>query len=282
MGPGKNPPGRPFMSEHASFLDRNGERLFTFLHLPPGPCRAGALICAPLAEEKLWSHRVLVSAARELARAGYAVLRFDFRGEGDSDRRFAESSLATRIEDARTAIDELRRHLVADGPITVLGLRLGASIAALAALDHEGVDRLVLWEPVTDGAEYVRTILRSNLMHQMTRHRRVVEDREALIARLDRGESVNVEGYEFGGDLYRELSALRLDPRRPPATRANLLVRISGREAPPCDDLQPLVEGWAGTRLESVVEEPFWREIRSFYARAGNLFDATARWMGPP
>jgi exosortase A-associated hydrolase 2 len=270
------------MSEHAYFLDRDGERLFTFLHRPPGPCRAGALICAPLAEEKLWSHRVLVSAARELARAGYAVLRFDFRGEGDSARRFAESSLATRVEDARTALAELRRHVVEGGSITVLGLRLGASVAALATVDHDDVDRLVMWEPVTDGAEYVRTILRSNLMQQMTRHRRVIEDRESLIGRLERGESVNVEGYELGGALYRELSTFRLDPGRPPATRANLLVRISGRESPPCDDLRPLADGWAGTRLETVVEEPFWREIRSFYARAGNLFEATARWMGAP
>jgi exosortase A-associated hydrolase 2 len=270
------------MSEQAYFVERNGERLFTFLHRPAGPCRAGALICGPLAEEKLWSHRVLVSAARELARAGYGVLRFDFRGEGDSDRRFAESSLSTRIEDAHTAVAELRRHVVADGPITVLGLRLGASIAALAALDHPGVDRLVLWEPVTDGAEYVRTILRSNLMHQMTRHRRVIEDRDALVGRLDRGETVNVEGYELGGALYRELASLRLEPGRPPPTRANLLVRISGHESPPCDDLRPLAEGWAGTQLATVVEEPFWREIRSFYARAGNLFEATARWMGAP
>jgi len=270
------------MTEQAYFLHRDGERLFTFLHLPAGPCRAGALLCAPLAEEKLWSHRVLVTFARELARAGYAVLRFDFRGEGDSDRTFEESSLTTRVEDTRFAIDELRRHVVADAPVTLLGLRLGASVAALAADGRDDVERLVLWDPVTNGADYVQAILRANLMNQMTRHRRVVEDREALTRRLEQGESVNVEGYGLGGDFFRELSGFRLEPASPPPTRANLLVGITSREAPPRDDLLGLAQAWRDTRVEAVVEEPFWREIRRFYARAGNLSDATARWMGTP
>jgi uncharacterized protein len=270
------------MTEQAYFLHGDGERLFTFLHLPAGPCSAGALICAPLAEEKLWSHRVFVSFARELAQAGYAVLRFDYRGEGDSDRPFEDSSLATRVEDARLAIGELRRHLVVEGHITVLGLRLGASVAALAADGRDDVHRLVLWDPITNGADYVQAILRSNLMGQMARHRRVVEDREALTTRMQRGESVNVEGYELGGALFRELSELRLDQSRPPPTCANLLVGISSQESPPRDDLRALAKSWKDTRVENVVEEPFWREIRRFYARANNLFDATARWMGQP
>lgn len=268
------------MTEKAYFLRGDGERLFTFLHLPAGPCRAGVLICAPLAEEKLWSHRVLVSLARELARAGYAALRFDFRGEGDSDRAFEESSLSTRVEDARLAIGELRRHLPAGGAVTLLGLRLGASVAALAAEGRDDVDRLVLWDPVTDGADYVQGILRSNLMAQMTRHRRVVEDRQALTARLLQGGSVNVEGYGLGGDLFRELSGLRLDASRPPPTSANLLVGVTAREAPPREDLVALAKGWGRTDVEGVAEEPFWREIRKFYARAPRLFEATTRWMG--
>lgn len=271
------------MTEQAYFLRGvDGERLFAFLHLPAGSCKAGALICAPLAEEKLWSHRVLVSFARELAREGYAVLRFDFRGEGDSDRSFEESSLTTRVEDTRLAIGELRRHLAADGQVTLVGLRLGASVAALASAGRTDVHRLVLWEPVTDGADYLQAVLRSNLMHQMTRHRRVIEDREALVNRLQRGESVNVEGYGLGGDLFRELSGLKLDGIHQPATSANLLVGIAGREAPPRADLVALAEAWTGTQVETATEEPFWREIRKFYSRAGQLFDVTKRWMGKP
>ena len=91
------------MTENAYFLPLGGERLFAFLHLPGGPARGGIVLCAPLAEEKLWSHRVFVSFARELAARGFAVLRFDFRGEGDSDRRFEESDLDTRLADTHAA-----------------------------------------------------------------------------------------------------------------------------------------------------------------------------------
>ena len=65
-------------------------------------------MCHPLGEEKLWAHRVFVTFARDLATAGFAVLRFDFRGEGDSDRPFEQADFETRIEDACLAIDTVR------------------------------------------------------------------------------------------------------------------------------------------------------------------------------
>ena len=51
----------------------------------PSPCAAAFVFCHPLTEEKLWTHRVFVTFARELAAAGHTVLRFDYRGNGDSD-----------------------------------------------------------------------------------------------------------------------------------------------------------------------------------------------------
>lgn len=65
--PGETHDRSPAMTEEAFFLRRGGERLFAFLHRPDGPCRGGAVLCAPPAEEKLWAHRVFVSFARELS-----------------------------------------------------------------------------------------------------------------------------------------------------------------------------------------------------------------------
>lgn len=266
-------------SENAYFLALGDERLFAFLHHPAVPCRGGVVLCAPLAEEKLWSHRVFVSFARELCGLGYAVLRFDYRGEGDSDRQFEQSDLQTRIEDTVAAIDDLKRRLGLQR-VTIVGLRLGAAIAALAAAGREDVERLVLWDPVTNGADYMQSVLRSNLMAQMALHRKVVESREVLIERLERGETINVEGYGLREPLFGQVSRIRLDGAFSPAAARILIVSIAAREAPAREDLTVVGASWSGAAVATAIEEPFWREIRSFYRRAENLFRVTLDWLG--
>lgn len=267
------------MTENAYFLPLGDERVFAFLHRPEGPCRGGAVLCAPLAEEKLWSHRVFVSFARELAAKGFAVLRFDYRGEGDSDRPFERSDCSTRVADTRAAIDELRRRVPGLDRVTLVGLRFGATIAAAAADGRDDVERLVLWDPVVEGADYMQAVLRSNLMAQMAIHHKVLESREQLIERLDRGETVNVEGYALASSLFREASALRLMDLIAAAGRPCLVVSITARTAPPRPDLAALA-ATGQVELAGAVEEAFWKEIKQFYQRAADLTRVTFEWLG--
>ena len=139
--------------------------------------------------------------ARDLAAAGFAVLRFDFRGEGDSDRPFEQADFETRIQDACLAIDTVRELNPSVTAVTMLGLRLGP-VSPRGRCDRNEVSRLVLWDPVVDGAAYMQTVLRMNLMSQMGVHHKVVENRDALVARLE-GETVNIEGYELAEPLFR-------------------------------------------------------------------------------
>ena len=267
------------MTENAYFLPLGDERLFAFLHRPEGACRGGAVLCAPLAEEKLWSHRVFVGFARDLAARGYAVLRFDYRGEGDSDRPFEQSDCRTRVADVRAAIDELKRQIPGLDRVTLVGLRFGAMVAAAAAAGREDVDRLVLWDPVVDGADYMQTVLRSNLMAQMAIHHKVLESREQLIERFERGETVNVEGYALSGALFREASALRLADLLAAAGRPCLAIAVAPRAAPPRPDLAALAAS-GQLELAAAVEEAFWKEIKQFYQRAEDLTRVTFGWLG--
>ncbi|MGE0030166.1 MAG: alpha/beta fold hydrolase [Steroidobacteraceae bacterium] len=223
---------------------------------------------------------MFVSFARDLAARGLAVLRFDYRGEGDSDRPFEQSDLTTRLEDTAAAIEELKRQVPEVGRVTLIGLRLGATIAAAVAATRNDVDRLVLWDPVTDGAEYMQSVLRTNLMAQMAIHRKVIESREQLVERLDRGETVNVEGYMVPGTLFRGVSGLRLADmlavRQVPAQ----VVSISPRPAPPRADLAALGAGNSQLQIASAVEEAFWKEIKVFCQRAEDLSRVTFDWLG--
>lgn len=259
------------MDEDYRFLEINGERVFVARHRAARDGSRAIVMCHPLAEEKLWAHRVFVSFARSLAALGFEVLRFDYRGEGDSDRDFAQSSLETRVEDACFAIELVRRVNPSITDVTLLGLRFGAAVAAEAAARHGMVSRLILWDPVVDGSAYMQAVLRLNLMFQMALHQRVIENREALVARLARGQTVNIEGYELAEPLFRQVSEFRLRDVLARFSGDVLIVQINQGEAPPKPDLVALVEGRSNRRLATVSEEPFWKEIKTFYQRADEL-----------
>lgn len=268
------------MQEDPQFLELEGERVFAVLHRPgESPSRA-IVMCHPLGEEKLWSHRVFVSFAREMAASGFAVLRFDFRGEGDSDRNFEQTDFASRIRDCNLAVDEVRLLNPSVTEVTLLGLRLGAAVAAAVAAQRSDVARLVMWDPVVDGAAYMQTVLRLNLMYQMALHRKVVENRDALVARLAQGETVNIEGYELTEPLFRQVSEFRLGDVLHRFSGEALIVQINQGDADTKPDLAALAENNPRCRVDTVREEPFWKEIRSFYQRAPELTGATSRMLG--
>src|SRR3974390_2928101 len=65
-----------------------GETLLGLIHLPASPPELGVVIVVGGPQFRVGSHRQFLLLARELARKGIAVLRFDCRGMGDSDGEF--------------------------------------------------------------------------------------------------------------------------------------------------------------------------------------------------
>lgn len=270
----------PETLEEHQFCDLNGERVFVAHHRPEQSASRAVVMCSPLGEEKLWAHRVFVSLARDLAQAGFAVLRFDFRGEGDSDRQFEDTDLDTRVQDARMAVDRVLEWNPSVMDVTLLGLRLGASIAAAAASGNQRVSRLVLWDPVVDGSQYMQGVLRLNLMYQMALHRKVLENRDALVARLATGGTVNIEGYELAEPLYAQVSAFRLKSVLQQFAGETFVVQIASEPGEPRQELLDLARQLQHCSLAAVEEEPFWKEIRTFYQRAPELTRVTLRSLG--
>jgi uncharacterized protein len=100
----------------------------------PEAARAGSAVFAhphPLHGGTMHS-KVVFRAARALSRAGYGVLRFNFRGVGLSDGRFDE--LRGEADDYRAALDEAQRR--GGPPIVAGGFSFGAA-AGLKAIDGD-------------------------------------------------------------------------------------------------------------------------------------------------
>jgi uncharacterized protein len=120
-------------------------------HPAVGDRDAAVLLCPPIGHEQVRSHRALRSLARQLASAGFHVLRFDYTGQGDSAGQPQDGDAAQWQRDARIALEELA-DLSGARRTAVVGLRLGATIAASAGLR---VDHLLLWDPVVSGRAHL-------------------------------------------------------------------------------------------------------------------------------
>ena len=134
--------------------------LFGWLHLPvPGRAAAvGMVICNPFGYEAVCTHRTLRRCAEMAAHAGIASLRFDYEGTGDSSGSdISADRLASWIADIGAAIDSLRRHSGV-GEVSLLGLRLGAALATLAAQRRSDVTTLIAVAPVVSGRRYSREL----------------------------------------------------------------------------------------------------------------------------
>jgi exosortase A-associated hydrolase 2 len=272
------------MLEETPFFFGTGSRnLFGVLHQPASRTDLTPFVfCHPFGEEKLWAHRIFVTFARELARRGRTVLRFDYLGNGDSSGDFSDWTLEIALANIGEAIHEVRRR-TSSRSVGVMGLRLGASLASQIADVRDDVERLVLWSPIVHGGRYMQELLRINLTTQMSVYGAVRVDREGLVEQLRQGHTANVDGYEVSPALFEQVSALALlSAQHKSFPGPCLIAQIERSEnAPPLKDLQELQRLYPRGAFRIVKEEPFWKETIAFCDTTPNLFNATLEWLDP-
>ena len=92
-------------------------------------------------------------AARWLGERGVASLRIDFRGSGDSEGAWEDTTFSGQIADTIAALDYLEMlEGVDSGDISILGLSQGGLVAAATAGRDTRVSNLVLWSAVSNPA----------------------------------------------------------------------------------------------------------------------------------
>jgi len=137
-----------------------GAELFGWMHdAPEGSSSAfGLLVCSPFGFDEICAHRSLMHLAAASAAAGIPTLRFDYAGSGDScGDEFEPERLSAWVRSIHQAADQLKS---ASGlqRICMVGIRLGATLAALAAVERDDVDGLIAVAPVVRGRDYIREL----------------------------------------------------------------------------------------------------------------------------
>lgn len=175
----------------------------------PGPGRRGVLLCGTFGFEQWCAYRSWRELAAMVAGTGCPTLRFDYPGQGDS-RDPAGPEIPAALDAIRAGIAFLREQGAEE--IAVVGLRLGATLAALAG---EEIDRLVMLSPFPTGKAYRRE------MAMQARLIDVMPDRTPMPQEPD---SLMIGSFLLGPRTLADLAKIDLaSAQRAPAPRILIL-----------------------------------------------------------
>ncbi len=132
--------------------------LFGRLTTPVGDeTLGGVLLSPPIGRESRQARRALRTLAMYLAMDGYASLRYDHFGTGDSSGSMDDEFDRAWIDGVDQGVSFLRSLGITS--ISAVGIRMGATIvgAAAAAFDL-GLSSFVMWDPCESGRSYLREL----------------------------------------------------------------------------------------------------------------------------
>ena len=148
------PPAQPL------YFGSSQRPLFGWLH-PADDVAArniGVVLCMPSGYEAICTHRSYRRLAEGAAERGFPALRFDYDGTGDSAGLALDGDrVAQWLGSIGTAIDTLKARTGVE-KVCLFGVRVGASLAAVAAQGRTDVFAMIAFAPVIKVSSYLREI----------------------------------------------------------------------------------------------------------------------------
>lgn len=197
----------------------------------------GIVMCYPFGQEYMRAHRAFRQLATMLAGKGYHVLRFDYRGTGDSAGELERVTASDWLEDIGFAIQELK-DMAGLHNVSLLGLRLGALLAGVCAADRSDLSNLALWDPVIHGRSYIAELLGKI---------KTVAPQRRLSNFVDRQGDLHFNGFNLPAELQNSLRDLDLCATKPTCNR---ILQVASHETEEFDTLAKC-----------------WRELEGFHYR---------------
>jgi len=219
--------------EQAGYFEVPGAHLYTVLHGVPDPF-ARVLLVGPFASERHYSYYPWVRWARYLAQRGIEVLRYDYRGIGESTGAFEQLTFEHWSEDVRLLAAWFATRSPAL-PLLLHGLEIGAILAGQSFQAGAG-DALLLWSPPANANQALRaSLLRWAGLEQLWEsndNRRSAAD---FIRQLEQGDPIEIAGYRWSPRLWQDSLDFHLPPDLAEQRSEPKPVRVVklGREAAP-------------------------------------------------
>ena len=198
--------------EEPFVIEAKSEWLYGVAYLPArqAEARRSCILLNPLDNEANNAMRFYARMARRLASHQIPVLRFDYRGTGNSSCLFSEVSLETLVDDIER-IREFGARAYGINPTCVAGARFGATLALIYAGRYGQTDDLILWDPILD----VRREFKTYFINKTLLNHKMMGDRSkdySISRRLAEDGVVELSSTPFGQRFYDELANFSLPP----------------------------------------------------------------------
>lgn len=182
--------------------------LYTVLHEVVNPV-ARVLLVGPFAAARHNAYLPWARWARYLAARQIEVLRYDYRGVGESTGIFEDMTFDDWSDDIEALVAWIQTRPDA-APLVLHGLEIGALLAGRAFHQGRG-DALLLWSPPADA----HRALRSSLLRWINLERFSLPDDNPrttadYLQELEQKSFIEVEGYRWSKALWRDSEQLAL------------------------------------------------------------------------
>lgn len=136
------------MEEKVYFKTSDGLKLCGILSTPEVKTDKCIILCHGLTVDKE-EDGIFTDLAKELAKAGFNVFRFDFRGRGESEGKSTDMTVMGEVKDLEASIKLLQQK--GYKAFGILGASFGGGPVSFSSFAHQDlVKALILWNPIID------------------------------------------------------------------------------------------------------------------------------------
>ena len=177
------------MEKKTVVLNRNKRRLSAILHTPRIKTDKIVIFVHSFKGDKDYQP-IMRDCSRKLCSEGYAVIRFDCYGSGESGGKFEDATISSEIRDLRDVIKFVKRKGYSE--IALVGLSMGSTVAIKAC--DKSIKTIILWSPPFDHRPFYK-----EYKPEMERQGFVIRERRLT------GELVKV-----GKKMWKEFGSINL------------------------------------------------------------------------
>lgn len=198
-------PPKPVVRSAAYVAGTTGSRFRMVTEPSNAEVRGTIVLAQAFAEEMNKTRRMCARMSHLLAGDGWRVVQRDLCGCGDSSGEFRDASWPAWIDDldAELSLADERK------PLWLWCVRAGALLAP-ALLARRPRVNLLLWQPVTSGAQHLQQFLRLHAGARIVGSSKS-SDQQTPAQKLKAGATVEVGGYELSPALATGLEQAVFD-----------------------------------------------------------------------
>ena len=193
------------------FISAELGQIFAMYYSPLDNPNSQCIVHIPaFAEEMNKSRHMVAMQAQAYAEQGISVLVLDLWGTGDSQGDFSEATWDIWLSNINTAVKWVQEKQYKI--IHLWGVRTGVLLALNYLQKYDPyIDKLICWQPVLNGEQFVMQFLRLNVAAAMMDKDKPQKTTSSLKQQLLNGQCVEVAGYCLNPELALPIISAKMD-----------------------------------------------------------------------